>query len=76
MQTAGFCIFIEVYNSRWRMFLLTDFLLLELSFLSTHVANQVPVVIFSSSSFVRSFLRTFISVLVYTFVFAASHSLC
>jgi len=58
MQTAGFCIFIEVYSSRRRMFLLTDLLLLKLSFLSTHVANQVPVVIFSSSSFLRSFLRT------------------
>jgi len=58
MQTAGFCISIEVYNSSWRMFLLTDFLLLKLSFLSIHVANQVPVVIFSSSSFVRSYLRT------------------
>lgn len=58
MQTAGFCIFIKVYISRWRMFLLTDFLLLKLSFLSTHVANRVPVFIVSSSSFIRSFLHT------------------
>jgi len=75
MQTAGFCIFIEVYNYRWRMFHLTDFLLPNfLSYPPTFLTRSLWLFFLLHPSFVPSFVL-YISVLVYTFVFSASHSL-